>query len=256
MYQLHVKELSVTLGVLFLHAFPLDGSMWDGQVEALKADVPVVAVNLPGFGDAEVADPAGWMDTAADRADAALTAAGVDRVVVCGLSMGGYVALSYLRRHGDKVAGLVLANTRADADDDAAKERRQGLADRLRSEGNFLADSPPPLLSEAAPAAIRERVSSIIRAQSPEAIAQAALAMAQRADSQGDLAGISVPTLVITASADTLISPDLSKAMADVIPGARLETIPDAGHLSNLEASDAFNELLAGFVGEVKQAEG
>jgi len=246
----------VTLGVLFLHAFPLDASMWDGQVEALKGEVPVVAVNLPGFGDADPADPAGWMDTAADRADAALTAAGIDRAIVCGLSMGGYVAFSYLRRHGDKVAGLVLANTRADADDDAAKERRQGLADRLRSEGNFLAEAPPPLLSDAAPAALREHVSSIIRAQSPESIAQAALAMAQRADSQSDLAGISVPTLVITSSADTLISPDLSEAMADAIPGARLETIPNAGHLSNLEASDAFNQSIAGFVDEVKQAEG
>jgi len=246
----------MTLGVLFFHAFPLDASMWDGQVAALEGDVPVVAVSMPGFAGTATADTAGWMDTAADQAEAAIAAAGIDRVVVCGLSMGGYVAFSYLRRHGDKVAGLVLANTRADADDDAAKERRQGLADRLRSEGNFLADSPPPLLSDAAPAEVREAVSSIIRAQPPESIAQAALAMAQRADSQGDLAGISVPTLVITSSADTLISPDFSKAMADAIPGARLETIPNAGHLSNLEAPDAFNQLIAGFVEEVKQAEG
>lgn len=245
----------MTLGVLFFHAFPLDASMWDGQVGSL-GDTPSVAVNLPGFGDAAAADPVGWMDTAADRADAALAEAGIDRAVVCGLSMGGYAALAFQRRHGDKVAGLVLANTRADADDDAAKERRQGLADRLRSEGNFLADSPPPLLSDSAPAEVRDRVSSIIRAQEAEAIAQASLAMANRADSQGDLAGISVPTLVVTSSGDTLISPDLSKAMADAIPSARLETIPDAGHLSNLEAPEAFNQLLSGFVAEVRQAEG
>lgn len=242
----------MALGLLLFHAFPLDASMWDGQVAALKDELPVVAFNLPGFGGAATADPGGWMDTAADQADQQLAAAGIDRVVVCGLSMGGYASLAYVRRHGDKVAGLVLANTRADADDDAAKERRQGLADRLRSEGNFLADAPPPLLSDSAPADVRDRVSAIIREQPAESIAQAALAMGQRADSQGDLAGISVPTLVITSSDDALISPDFSKAMADAIPGARLETIPGVGHLSNLQAPEAFNQLLSGFVAEVK----
>src|SRR5690606_20283680 len=152
---------------------------------------------------------------AADRADASLGGTGIDRVVVCGLSMGGYVALSYVRRHRDKVAGIVLANTRADADDEAARERRQGLADRLRSEGNFLADSPPPLLSQDASAAVRSRVAEIIRRQDPEGIALASLAMAHRADSRGDLAGLNVPALIITSSQDTLISPDLSKEMAD-----------------------------------------
>ncbi|MCA9847144.1 MAG: alpha/beta fold hydrolase, partial [Dehalococcoidia bacterium] len=145
----------MTLGLLMLHAFPLDSTMWDHQVEALSQTVPVVTPDLPGFGGAAMAEPEGWMDTAADHADAALHGTGIDRVVVCGLSMGGYVALAYLRRHREKVAGIILANTRADADDDAAKERRQGLADRLRSEGNFLADSPPPLLSDGASQELR-----------------------------------------------------------------------------------------------------
>ncbi|MCK9495751.1 MAG: alpha/beta hydrolase [Dehalococcoidia bacterium] len=236
----------MTLGLLALHAFPLDSDMWDGQVGALS--VPVVPVDLPGFGQAAMYEPDGWMDEAADHADAALGGTGIDRVVVCGLSMGGYVALAYVRRHRDKVAGLILANTRADADDDAAKERRRGLAERLRSEGNFLADSPPPLLSDNAPSEVRERVSEIIRRQDPEAIARASLAMAARADSTGDLAGIDVPTLVITSSADTLISPDLSKQMADAVPGARLETIEGAGHLSNMEAPEQFNEIVESFL--------
>ncbi|MCA9851056.1 MAG: alpha/beta fold hydrolase, partial [Dehalococcoidia bacterium] len=161
-------------------------------------------------------------------------------------------ALAYLRRHREKVAGIILANTRADADDDAAKERRQGLADRLRSEGNFLADSPPPLLSDGASQELRDRVSTIIRRQEAEAIARASLAMAGRADSRGDLGGIDVPALVITSSADTLISPDLSKEMADAIPGARLETIDGAGHLSNLEAPEAFDALVRDFVSKIE----
>lgn len=242
----------MTLGLLMLHAFPLDSTMWDHQVEALSQTVPVVTPDLPGFGGAAMADPEGWMDTAADHADAALHGTGIDRVVVCGLSMGGYVALAYLRRHRERVAGIILANTRADADDDAAKERRRGLADRLRSEGNFLADSPPPLLSDGASQELRDRVSTIIRRQEAEAIARASLAMAGRADSRGDLGGIDVPALVITSSADALISPDLSKEIADAIPGARLETIEGAGHLSNLEAPQAFDGLVRDFVSKIE----
>lgn len=241
----------MTLGLLMLHAFPLDSTMWNPQSEGLSATLPVVTVDLPGFGGAPIMEPEGWMDEAADVADAALGGTGIDRVIVCGLSMGGYVALAYVRRHRDKVAGLILANTRADGDDEAAQGRRKGLAERLRAEGNFLADSPPPLLSENTPAALREQVSTIIRRQEPEAIARASLAMALRVDSRGDLAGIDVPTLVITSSADALISPDLSKEMAEAIPGARLETIEGAGHLSNLEAPEKFNDLVRDFVGRI-----
>jgi len=245
----------VTQGLLLLHAFPLDQTLWDEQVEHLSLTVPVVSINLPGFGGSLSAEPEHYMDEAADRSLAALQASGVDRAIVCGLSMGGYVALAFNRRHGDQVAGLVLANTRADADDDAAQQRRQDLAQRLRSEGNFLADSPPPLLSDAAPDELRARVSAMIRRQEPEVIAQASLAMAQRADSTGDLEGITVPVLVITSSADTLIAPALSQAMAQAIPGARLETIEGAGHLSNLEAPAEFNRLLQGFIDEVRLSE-
>jgi len=245
----------MTLGLLLLHAFPLDADMWDGQVAALSSTVPVVPVNLPGFGGAPLMEPEHWMDEAADFADAALRGTGIDRVIVCGLSMGGYVALAYMRRHGARVAGLVLANTRADGDDEAAQQRRRDLAARLRSEGNVLADSPPPLLSADAAPAVSERVRTIIRRQPPEAIARAALAMAHRADSTADLAAIAVPTLVITSSADALISPDLSRAIADAVPNARLEIIAGAGHLSNLEAPEAFNGLLGAFVREVREAE-
>lgn len=243
----------MALGLLLLHAFPLDASMWEGQVAALSSTLPVVAVNLPGFGDTPLAEPKGWMDHSAGVADAALAAAGVDRVIVCGLSMGGYVALAYARRYRSKVAGVILANTRADADDEAARERRAGLAARLRAEGNgFLADSPPPLLTDDAPAALVDHVKAIIRKQPAEAIARAALGMADRVDSTPDLAGISVPTLVITASRDTLISPSLSEAIAAAVPGAQLETIDGVGHLSNLQAPDEFNRLLRSFVSRVQ----
>jgi 3-oxoadipate enol-lactonase len=184
------------------------------------------------------------MEAAADRVAATLQEAGVDRAVVCGISMGGYVAFALWRHHQDLVSGLVLSNTKAGPDDEAGKERRRQLAERLRTEGNFLADSPPPLLSANASPELWDRVKEIVRDQPAEAIAAAALGMAERPDSTPDLAGISVPTLVITSTGDTLIPPDATTPMGDQVPGARLEIIQGAGHLSNMEAPEEFNGLL------------
>ncbi len=234
----------MTDGLLLLHAFPLDASMWEPQVRAATG-VPVAAPNLPGFGDAPPAGPVMTMDAAADAAAEAATAAGLDRVVVCGLSMGGYVALAFWRRHPGRVAGLVLANTKAGSDDDTGRERRRALADRLRSEGSaFLVEGPPPLLSADAPGELWSRVKGIMAAQPAEAIAAASLGMADRPDSTSDLPRIDVPTLVITSTGDTLIPPEATTPMADQIPRAVLEVIEGAGHLSNLEAPDRFTGLL------------
>ena len=235
----------MTDGLLLLHAFPLDASMWEPQVEALGREVPIVAPNLPGFGRTAVSEEVLSMDAAADAAFDAMRAAGVDGAVVCGLSMGGYAALAFWRRHPEAVRGMVLANTRAGADDDAGKQRRLALAERLRSEGSgFLVESPPPLLAAGAASELWDRVREIIARQPPEAIAAASVGMAERPDSTGDLAGIDVPVLVLTSSGDQLIPPEASSPMAEQIPGARLEVLDGPGHLSNLEAPEEFARLV------------
>jgi 3-oxoadipate enol-lactonase len=234
----------MTDGLLLLHAFPVDASMWESQIAEFQGDLHVVAPNFPGFGGSAGMGVLRMSDAAEEAARAASTV-GVDGVVVCGLSMGGYVALEFWRRYRDRVRGLVLANTRAGADDDAGKNRRRALADRLQSEGSqFLVNEPPPLLSAGAPAALWDRVKSIIAAQPATAIASASLGMAERPDSTGDLAGIDVPTLVLTSTGDTLIPPEATTPMADQIPGASLEVIEAAGHLSNLESPSEFNRAL------------
>jgi len=233
-------------GIILIHAFPMDASMWSLQVKALRGETKVVAVNLPGFGGTASAGDVMTMAAAAAKVASAASRAGIARAMVCGLSMGGYVALELLRQQPELVAGLVLANTRADSDDVAAKERRAGLASRLRSEGNgFMVESPPPLLSEAAPGVLWRRVKDVIARQPAASIAAAALGMAERADSTADLARIKAPTLVISATGDTLIAPAITKNIADGIEGSRYEAIEGAGHLSNLEAPERFNELLA-----------
>jgi pimeloyl-ACP methyl ester carboxylesterase len=231
-------------GILLLHAWPLDARMWEPQLAALPNDVRVVAPNLPGFGDSEPAGAVMTMRAAAERALSELERAGVDRALVCGLSMGGYVAFELWRRSPDRVIGLLLANTRAVDDTPDAADKRRRLAERLRAEGNVLTDDPPPLLAEDAPAELFERVRMWIADQTPEAIAAAALGMAERPDSTPDLATIDVPTLVITSTGDRLISPDVSSAMAEEIAGAELHVLDGAGHLSNLEAPGEFDRLL------------
>jgi pimeloyl-ACP methyl ester carboxylesterase len=219
--------------------------MWSAQADALGEQTTVLAPNLPGFGGEPGAGEVLTMAEAAERVAEAANSAGLRRALVCGLSMGGYVALALWRQHPELVAGLVLANTRADADDEAARERRKALAARLRSEGNeFLAESPPPLLSGGALPELWASVKTTIARQPPGSIAAAALGMAGRADSTGDLGKINVPTLVITSSEDALIAPAITSLMAPAIRDARLEVIEGAGHLSNLESPQRFNELL------------
>jgi len=232
-------------GLLFLHAFPLDSTMWAPQLARFKG-IAAVAPDFPGFGKAAAGGAVMEMSAAADAAVAALDASGVERAVVCGLSMGGYVALEFWRRHPGRVAGLVLANTRAENDDEAGKARREALAQRLEAEGNgFLVESPPPLLSKGAPEELWKRVKEIIRLQPAGAIAAASRGMAARPDFTPVLATISVPTLVITSTGDELIPREPTEAMGRQIPGAAIEVIDSVGHLSNLEAPDEFNRLLA-----------
>jgi pimeloyl-ACP methyl ester carboxylesterase len=228
-------------GVLLVHAFPVDARMWEAQ----RADGgPVVAPDLPGFGSAPMGGEVLTMADAAAHCLAAVDAAGLDRMVVCGLSMGGYIAFELWRQAPDRITGLVLANTRAGADTAEAAEARRALAERLRTEGNVLADAPPPLLAADAPAALEERVRGWVADQAAAAIAAAALGMAARPDSTGDLGGITVPTLVITSEGDRLIAAEQSAPMADAIPGARLVVLPGVGHLTSVEAPDRFTELL------------
>ncbi len=232
-------------GLLLLHAFPVDARMWRPQLEALDG-VPIAAPNHPGFGGSGPVPDVMTMELAATNAVRALDETGIDRAVVCGLSMGGYVALELWRRSRDRVAGFVFADTRAGADTEEGAANRRALAARLLAEGkDFFADGPPGLLGENASAETRIFVRSIIADQPAEAIAAASLGMAARPDSNPELPGIDVPTLVISGTLDTLIPTPVTAEMAERIPSARLELLEGAGHLSNLERPEDFTRLLS-----------
>jgi 3-oxoadipate enol-lactonase len=235
----------MTNGLLLIHAFPLDSRMWNEQLTALAGVVPMIAVDLPGFGDTPLQGDVTTMAIAARRCLEGLDRARLDRAVVCGLSMGGYVALELLRSSRERVAGLVLANTRAEPDDDAAKKRRRLIAETVRREGMVaILDSQRALVSPDVADDVWERVASIVASQPPEAVAAMSLGLADRPDSRPDLTSIDVPTLVITSTDDQLMPPELSNTMAAAIPSADLALINGAGHLSNMERPDEFTGLL------------
>jgi len=231
--------------LVLIHAFPVDAAMWDGQAAALSGQADVAVPPLPGFGGTPPVGDVMTMDAAADHVAAEMDRAGMDRAVVCGLSMGGYVAFSMWRRHRDRIAGLALADTRAEPDDEAGRERRRLVAEKARGQGSgAIADEPPPLLSEQAEPALWDRVKEMIRRQPGESIAAASLGIGGRADARPLLPEIDVPTTVIVGSADTLTPPAMSEAMVAAIPGADLVVLDGAGHLSNLEAPDGFTAAL------------
>jgi 3-oxoadipate enol-lactonase len=236
--------------LVLVHAFPVDASMWDEQIAALKGEVDrVVAPNLPGFGGTPGVGDVMTMEAAADHVVAEMDRAGIDRAVVVGVSMGGYVAFAMWARNRDRFAALGLGDSRAEPDDDAGRERRRQVAEKARSEGSeAIAAAPPPLLTEDADPELWDRVKESIRRQPGESIAAASLGLGERADARPLLPGVDVPTTVIVGSADTLTPPSMSRSMSEAIPGADLVVLEGAGHLSNLEDPQGFTDAVRGLI--------
>jgi pimeloyl-ACP methyl ester carboxylesterase len=229
--------------------------MWDVQVASLREEVDtILAPSLPGFGGTAIPPAQPSLDDYADALAAELDRARVDRATVIGLSMGGYVAFALWRRHRRRVAGLLLADTRAEADDDAAKERRLKLAALVRERGtNALLLQPPAWVREGSDR--WDVVKAMVARQPAEAIAQGSIALAQRSDSRADLASIDVPTSVVVGEDDAITPPAMSRTIAEGIRGATLTLIPKAGHLSNMDAPDDFGRALRDLVRRVASSE-
>ncbi len=240
--------------VLLVHAFPLNGTMWEPQIESLGERFRFIAPDLKGFGSSDAPDDASAfsVDSFADELAGLLDALGLDKVTYCGLSMGGYISFAMWRRHRDRIGALVLADTRAEQDPPEGVEKRTNQQAQVRSDGTGgLIDAlPGALLSEATRTKkpdVVERVKGLM--DNPAAGFVGALeAMKKRPDSTGDLAGIDVPTLVIVGENDAITPPDAARKLHEHIGGSRLVVLPEAGHLSSLEAPEAFNGALAEFL--------
>lgn len=254
--RLYWRESGEGPAVLFVHGFPFHGGMWDDQLERLPGRWRWLAPDLRGFGRSESSadeDSPLAMDLFADDLAAFLDARDVERAVVCGLSMGGYVSFALWNWHPERVAALVLCDTRAGADTEEKRRGRRELATRVGREGASAAADAllPKLLSDETRRArpeVVDAVRSMIESTPPATIVRALEGMARRPDSTELLPGVEVPTLILMGEDDAVTIRADAELMERAIPDATLQTIPGAGHLPPMETPDAFNRALVQFL--------
>ncbi|HVM35700.1 MAG TPA: alpha/beta fold hydrolase [Actinomycetota bacterium] len=243
--------------IVLIHGHPFNSSAWGPQEDALGKSLRLVLPDLMGFGESEGPEQRAYysVDTFAGNVLAVMDAAGIDKAIIGGLSLGGYVTFALWRLARTRIAGLVLADTKAEADNDDARATRTAQQQRIEREGiSTLADEmlAGPLLSDATRADKPDVVERARRAMdNPAAGWVGALqAMKERPDSTPNLSSIDVPTLIVVGEHDAITPPALARLMHEQIAGSRLAVIPAAGHLSNLEAPSHFSGAVAEFVSE------
>ena len=241
------------LPIVFLHAFPLNRSMWAPQVSALSTQFRTIAIDLRGHGESDAPLWSFSLDQYADDVAALLDHLNIPQAVLVGLSMGGYVSLAFSRTYGSRLLGLMLADTRAQADTRDGRTGRFHLTQTAYTQGTeAVANTMLPKLLGATSLKNKPELVNRIRGtiqQNPvSGILVDLMAMAARPDSVAHLSAISCPTLVVLGDEDHTTPLADAQVMASQIPNARLAVIPAAGHLSNCEQPGLFNELLRGFV--------
>ncbi|ASO19028.1 pimeloyl-ACP methyl ester carboxylesterase [Actinoalloteichus hoggarensis] len=239
------------LPLVLLHAFPLDSRMWDDVRAVLAEEVRLITPDQRGLGTAPLV--AG--DAAAPDADLAVVAAdvvalldrlGIERAVVGGASMGGYAAMALLRLAPERVAGLLLVDTKSEADQEGPRQARFDAATRIEAEGSadwLAAEMLPKLVGAATHAtrpAVVDRLRGLIDAQPAAGIAWAQRAIAARPDSTALLRDAGLPTLIVIGEQDELSPPETAERLVELLPQGRLEIVPDAGHLVPMETPAAF----------------
>lgn len=239
--------------VVLLHAFPLSRGMWRQQHEGLSGHCRLITPDLPGFGDSPVPHDSPSIEGMADAVVATLDSLSLTAVVLGGLSMGGYVAMAFARKYPQRLAGLILADTRSEADDDAARANRDRLIALVQQNPvSTLVEQMLPKLLGATTQDSRPEVVAVVRRlaalQSPAGIIAALAALRDRPDATTVLPTIKVPTLILVGDQDQITPLEMADRMAAAIPGSRRVLLPNAGHLSNMEQPTLFNDALREFL--------
>lgn len=251
--KLHWREAGAGDPVVFIHGFPFKSTMWGPQLEAVPSGWRFIAPDLRGFGNSEAGSEPFSMELFADDVVALLDHLEIDQAVICGLSMGGYVALSMAERYPHRARAHVLVATRASADSAEAQKARHELAARVRLEGvGPVVDSMLPKLLAGNTRIQRPEVVQFVRnmmqTTNAEVTARALEAMASRADQRATLAKIDVSAMVVRGDQDEIIAREEMDLLARSVRGAKYEVITNVGHLPNLEAPDVFNKTFSHFL--------
>ncbi len=245
--------------VVFLHAFPVNYKMWKPQMEYLQQkNRGFIAWDYPGFGKSKILEKEMNLTDYGEFIYQLLQDLGIHKGIFVGLSMGGYVALSLYRNHPNIFAGLMLANTKASADTAEGKQKRMTMVDSLKKS----LDLSPVIDTHIEKFFTEEtrqnnknlvnQVEHLMQDSTVAGVIQAQKAMAERADSNELLPQMDFPVTVVSGDSDELISVSLAEEMANKIPNAKLEIIPGAAHLSNMEKPEKFNACLMELIERVQ----
>ena len=258
-FQVEYSQSGDGAPLVFLHAFPLNHKMWQGQMEEFESNWNVLAPNARGFGNTSPfpTAPSEGAPSIAQMAldlNAFLDALKISEpIVLCGLSMGGYTALHFMREYSHRVRAVVLCDTRADADGSEALAKREENIRLVREQGSWqLAEKMTEvLLGKATRENNPELILQVLQWGSDQTVttlADALAALRDRLDMTDSLREISVPTLLIFGEEDAIVPPAAIQTLQQGISNSRLETIADAGHLPNLEQPKKFNHALSDFL--------
>ncbi|HEX6047161.1 MAG TPA: alpha/beta fold hydrolase [Pyrinomonadaceae bacterium] len=242
--------------VVLIHGYPFNRSLWTEQAEALHPKHRVIIPDLRGFGESDSSEGTATMSRMAEDVAELMDHLEIEQAIIGGLSMGGYVALAFARQIPARVRALVLADTRAQADTEEGKQTRFQQAEKALSEGMAgIADAMLPKLLTPDTVSKRpelvKRVRDMMLKTKPEGAAAALKGMAERDDQTDFIADIIVPTLILVGREDAITPVADSEKMHSLIERSRLVVIENAGHVSNLEQTEQFNDAMLGFLSTV-----
>lgn len=253
-FKMAYDEVGSGIPILFIHGYPLNRRMWQPQLASLAPEAHLIAPDLRGHGDSTPTKGIYTMDLLAEDCARLLDHMNIhEKVVLCGLSMGGYISFSFARKYPERLTGLILTATRAAPDTEEGKLNRQRSIEIVKEHGidPIIETMLQRILS---PKTIRDNpelvqtVREIMKRTSTEAVLGDLQGMMERSDSRPFLKQITVPTLIIHGMDDILIPIEEAKVMQKAIPNCQLILIEHAAHLPNLEASERFNQAVLAFI--------
>ena len=239
--------------IIFIHGFPYDHSMWENQINVLKEKYFCVAYDVRGLGESYVGDGQYTMEAYVNDLFSIINELKLRRPILCGLSMGGYIAMRTVERSIEVFKGLILCDTKAEADDDAARLKRAAGINQINTEGliKFVDAFVTNCFAEETPKEQEKMfLTTLFKAHKhdPIGVKGAIIAIMSRTDTTSFLHKINIPTLVLCGSFDKLTPPTVMRAMSEKIPGSEFAIIPQAGHMTPLENPECVNDLIEGFL--------
>ncbi len=243
--------------VIFIHGFPFDKSTWDGQINLLRKTYRVLAYDIRGFGKSDPGEEKFSIDLFADDLIAFMDILGIEKAIVCGLSMGGYILLNALSRYPNRFNAAILCDTQCVADTSEGKEKRMKTIAQIDAGG--IRDFTEGFLKAIfhkdfiqTKSELVNKVRSTILATRTSSIIHTLIALAERKETCLSLDRVKVPTLILCGEHDVVTKPEQSESLNKNIKNSVLHLIPDAGHMSNLEQADIFNQHIQHFINTLK----